>query len=79
MTIYSPFPPSEFPILLSKKTVFQMSFLSALLQLSLSLPVFRCAVASLYEVVSVRSSVGPSVRRSVGPSRVIFEGEKHAY
>ena len=30
--------------------------------------VFRCAVASLYEVVSVRPSVGPSVRLS----RVIF-------
>ena len=31
--------------------------------------IFRCAVASLYEVVSVR----PSVRRSVGPSPVIFK------
>ena len=36
---------------------------------------FRCAVASLYEVVSVR----PSVRPSVSPSRVIFEGEKYTY
>ena len=36
---------------------------------------FRCAVASLLEVVSVRRSVGPSV----GPSRVIFKGEKNAY
>ena len=36
---------------------------------------FKCAVASLYEVVSV----GLSVRRSVGPSRFIFEGEKYAY
>ena len=33
--------------------------------------IFRCAVASLYEVVSVR----PSVRMS----RVIFKGEKNAY
>ena len=30
--------------------------------------IFRCAVASLYEVVSVRPSVRPSVRRSVRPS-----------
>ena len=30
--------------------------------------VFRCAVASLYEVVSVRPSVGPSVRQSVHPA-----------
>ena len=37
--------------------------------------IFRCAVASLYEVVSYRPSVGPSVRMS----RVIFEGEKNAY
>ena len=37
--------------------------------------IFRCAVASLYEVVSYRPSVGPSVRMS----RVIFEGENYAY
>ena len=38
--------------------------------------VFRCAVASLYEVVSVRQSVGPSVRwsvrRSVRMSRALL-------
>ena len=34
--------------------------------------VFRCAIASLYEVVSVRRSVRPSVRRSVGPSHFTF-------
>ena len=41
--------------------------------------VFGCAVASLYEVMSVRPSVGPSVRPLVRMSRVIFEGEKNAY
>ena len=34
----------------------------------ISLSLFRCAVASLYEVVSVRASVRPYVRLS----RVIF-------
>ena len=31
------------------------------------LSLFRCAIASLYEVVSVHPSVRPSVRPSVGP------------
>ena len=35
---------------------------------SLKQPVFRCVLASLYEGLSVRRSVGPSVGRSVGPS-----------
>ena len=40
---------------------------------------FRCAVAFLFEVGSVRLSVRPSVRRSVRPSRVIFEVDKFIY
>ena len=32
------------------------------------LSLFRCALASLYEGLSVHPSVGPSVGRSVGPS-----------
>ena len=38
---------------------------------------FRCAVASLYEVVSVRPSLRPSVRRSVCP--VLFSKVKSTH
>ena len=43
--------------------------------------VFRCAVASLYEVVSVRPSVRRSVRPSVGPSvrPVLFSKVKRTH
>ena len=34
-----------------------------------SVGLFRCVLASLYEGLSVRPSVGPSIRRSVGRSR----------
>ena len=36
-------------------------------------PIFRCAVASLYEVVSVCPSIGPSVGPLVRLSHIIFE------
>ena len=55
-----------------KKPESKISFVEAKILGNTVSPLFRCAVASLYEVVSVRRSV----RRFVGPSRVIFEGEK---